>query len=410
MRVAVLTRAIYPLHGYGGLERHAYHLCLHLARQGVEVELFTQPAQGPISDLLAFHGLQESVRSHFQTYPRFLFRTNSVPDRAVNYPRFSWNMGQAVRESISREPIDVVHAQGLCAFGYAWQRRWGSARAPLLFNPQGLEEFKSPVLGKRLGYLPFRILSRYAAARANYVIASDRCTQDEVRKFLGVPDQRIAVLPNAVDEQECRDHLSEMVQGELVERFDLNGRWPILLSVGRLEANKGFQVLPEVASYLNERLEADWVWLLVGDGSRRPEIREGIARRRLEHRFLLVGSLTDAELHNLYERSDLFVHPTLYEGSSLVTLEAMMHAKPVVASAVGGIPDKVIPERNGYLCQPGNVRELSENIERALEDQQRLAEMGRESHRIATEEFSWTGVAAKTIAVYEDMLSRKPRR
>jgi glycogen(starch) synthase len=54
------------------------------------------------------------------------------------------------------------------------------------------------------------------------------------------------------------------------------------------------------------------------------------------------------------------VHPTLYEGSSLVTLEAMIHRRPIVASAAGGIPDKVFNGRNGYLAHPGDAADLAE--------------------------------------------------
>ena len=50
-----------------------------------------------------------------------------------------------------------------------------------------------------------------------------------------------------------------------------------------------------------------------------------------------------ATLHAWYDAADLFVHPTRYEGSSLVTLEAMLHRRPVLATRAGGLPDKVIP-------------------------------------------------------------------
>ncbi len=56
---------------------------------------------------------------------------------------------------------------------------------------------------------------------------------------------------------------------------------------------------------------------------------------------MLVGRAEDSDLHAWYEAATLFVHPTLYEGSSLVTLEAMAHRRAVVATSAGGLPDKV---------------------------------------------------------------------
>ena len=79
--------------------------------------------------------------------------------------------------------------------------------------------------------------------------------------------------------------------------------------------------------------------------------------------MVFTGKLSDTELHSLYALCNLFAHPTLYEGSSLVTLEAMAHGLPVVASAVGGIPDKVIDGETGFLVKPGDEHALAEKIE-----------------------------------------------
>jgi glycosyltransferase involved in cell wall biosynthesis len=92
-----------------------------------------------------------------------------------------------------------------------------------------------------------------------------------------------------------------------------------------------------------------------------------------------MGRVTDDELHALYERCDLFVHPTLYEGSSMVTLEAMAHRKAVVATRVGGIPDKIIPGENGLLVPPADIAALSQAIVEALSGGARLASWGAKS-------------------------------
>ena len=68
----------------------------------------------------------------------------------------------------------------------------------------------------------------------------------------------------------------------------------------------------------------------------------------------------------------MFVHPTLYEGSSIVTLEAMAHRRPVIASRAGGLPDKVIPGTTGWLVPPGNEEALAAAIGKALTDAARL--------------------------------------
>jgi glycogen synthase len=109
-------------------------------------------------------------------------------------------------------------------------------------------------------------------------------------------------------------------------------------------------------------------------------------------------------LHAWHELSTLFVHPTLYEGSSLVTLEAMAHRRAVVASAAGGIPDKVRPGRNGWLVPPGDASALAAAISGAVSDPARLAHYGLAGRIIVEQEFSWTAAGDATVALYRELL------
>src|SRR5205085_9497136 len=102
------------------------------------------------------------------------------------------------------------------------------------------------------------------------------------------------------------------------------------------------------------------------------------------------GRVTDEEMHAWHELSTLFLHPTLYEGSSLVTLEAMAHRRAVVASAAGGIPDKVRPGENGWLVPAGDPSSLAAALSGALSDPARLAHYVLAGRRIVEREFSWT--------------------
>jgi glycosyltransferase involved in cell wall biosynthesis len=109
-------------------------------------------------------------------------------------------------------------------------------------------------------------------------------------------------------------------------------------------------------------------------------------------------------MHAWHEIATLFVHPTLYEGSSLVTLEAMAHRRAVVASAAGGIPDKVKPGENGWLVPPGDASALAAAISGALADEARLARYGTAGRRIVEREFSWDAAGDATVALYRRLL------
>ena len=113
---------------------------------------------------------------------------------------------------------------------------------------------------------------------------------------------------------------------------------------------------------------------------------------------------TIATLHAWYEAATLFVHPTLYEGSSLVTLEAMAHRRAVVATRAGGLPDKVRPGVNGWLVEPGDSGALAAAMSGALGTGERLAAYGEAGRRIVEAEFSWGAAGSATVSLYRELL------
>ena len=121
--------------------------------------------------------------------------------------------------------------------------------------------------------------------------------------------------------------------------------------------------------------------------------------------MLFPGRLSDAALHARYDAATLFVHPTLYEGSSLVTLEAMAHRRAVVGTKAGGLPDKIRPGQNGWLVEPGDPVALAAALEEALGARHRLDAMGAQSRAIVAREFAWPAVADRLVALYDEVLS-----
>jgi glycogen synthase len=214
-------------------------------------------------------------------------------------------------------------------------------------------------------------------------------------------------------------------QVDIKTQATLKERWPQLqigpnallgISVGRMEANKGFEYLLRALARLNriDRVKLnpavrppDWRWVFIGEGSLRLHLEEVAAQLGLANKVVFTGKLSDTELHSLYAMCNLFAHPTLYEGSSLVTLEAMAHGLPVVASAVGGIPDKVIEGQTGFLVQPRDDAALAAKLHWMLEHPAERSEMGRRGAQLAQEQFSWKRVAAQTEELFCTLFEEK---
>jgi glycogen synthase len=401
MHIALVSRAVFGLHGYGGMERHVQELARFLARAGMEVTLVTMPptVHKPPSAADTSSWDEPGIELIFVTAPRLPLR--GIANRVVNYPYWT----RAAGAYLASRNFDVVHAQGLSGWGYSRLLARGVAHAPLLINPQGMEEFKTST-AKRLAYFPFHLFVRQAAQQATALIAADSAAAREIPRFLHVGPERVVMIPNGIDMDAARRWVNPRSLQELTAQLQLAQRTPLLLSVGRLEANKGFDVLLDALARIRPLLPSKWLWMLVGEGPQRGALEHRIRAMKLGPHVQLLGALDDAILHNLYELATLFVHPTRFEGSSLVTLEAMAHGRAVIATAVGGIPDKVMHGRNGYLVAPGDTVELGDKILAALRDAPRLRAMGEASHEIALQYFDWHQIIRQMLTLYERVTNK----
>jgi glycosyltransferase involved in cell wall biosynthesis len=411
IRVAVVARSVSPLHGHGGLERHVHDLTRYLADGGLDVTLITREPAGDRPE--AARNIHAAVRLRtvpYRTFPLAGRRGTTVIDRSTAYPLFGERAGRVALALVRSGEIDIVHGLGASVLGYARQRH--TVSAPLVLNPQGLEEFGATDPGrarlKRLAYLPLRQAVLACARAADRVIATDRALEPVARRHLGLPPGRIVTIPNAVDLRWLDALASEGDGADIRRTAGIADDEIVLLSAGRLQENKGFHVLAAALGALRHHstvlAEGRWRWVLVGEGPYRGSIERAAAAAGVADRTLLTGRLPDGQLHAWFEAATLFVHPTLYEGSSLVTLEAMAHRRAVVATLAGGLPDKVRTGRNGWLVPPGDASALAAAISGALGPGMDLPALGLHGRTIVEREFSWDAAAASTIALYTDLL------
>jgi glycosyltransferase involved in cell wall biosynthesis len=160
---------------------------------------------------------------------------------------------------------------------------------------------------------------------------------------------------------------------------------PHILYVGRLSAEKGVLELAEAAR--------DLPLQLVGDGPLRDRLPAA------------VGFVPPGELGPWYERASVVVAPSRREGYGVAAREAMAWGRPVVATAVGGLPDAVVDGETGLLVPPGDVAALRAALMRVLEDSELRARLGAGAREKARRELSFEASAVALTATYDEALA-----
>jgi len=261
--------------------------------------------------------------------------------------------------------------------------------------------FKKPVVVSARGsdvnlYRTFpliRKLLRYVLRNAASVIAVSQALKQSMVQ-LGIPEQKISSIPNGVDTETFYPMLKEQARRELGLQCSR-----LLLSVGNLTPNKGFDLLIGAFPIVAEARDKEDVHLaIVGDGPFRNELKAMISRLRLDGRVHLVGAVPHAKLRLWYSAADVFCLASAREGWPNVILESLACGTPVVATCVGGLREIVSSDKLGILTDRDEAKIVAA-ICRALEKKwqtDHLAEYAR-SH-------TWEHTASAVLRVFEMVL------
>lgn len=197
--------------------------------------------------------------------------------------------------------------------------------------------------------------------------------------------QRPNVISNGIDLHTFNPDPPDPSEREtLCLRYGLDPDLPVVLHVGRLDVDKQVNLVIRASAQAINQVDAQL--LIVGDGRQREELIELCANLGIGRFCHFPGFVeTNGDLPGLYRLAAVFVTASEIETQGLVILEAMASGLPVVAIKATCIPELVQDNVNGYLSQPGEVGQMSEQVLRILMSPNRAKEMGRVSRALAQE-------------------------
>ncbi|HET9060534.1 MAG TPA: glycogen synthase [Acidimicrobiales bacterium] len=395
--VALLTRE-YPPDVYGGAGVHIEYLSRHLARL-VQAEVYCFGSQR--QDAL--------VKGSFQPWDELGRDGLGSALRALSV---DLRMAEVVGHA------DIVHSHTWYAnfAGYLSQILYGRPHIMTSHSLEPLRPWKAEQLGP--GYRLSSWCERTAAEAADAVIAvSQAMAEDVLRVYPAVKPDRVRVVHNGID----TDEFFPDPATEGLERLGIDLAAPYVLFVGRVTRQKGITYLLEAARSFRRDAQVVFCAGAPDTPEIEREVRAQVDQLSSERQgvFWVEEMLPRPELVRLVSHASVFVCPSIYEPFGLINIEAMSCGTAVVASAVGGVPEIVVDAETGYLVpyrssgdafgSPADPEEfcagMAERVNALLDDPQLAKRFGEAGRSRALAEFTWSAVAAKTVDVYEQVLS-----
>ncbi len=290
-------------------------------------------------------------------------------------------------------------------------------QVPLVLTTHSLEPHR-PWKVEQLGtaYNASTWIERTAYQNADGVVAVSESMRRDVHDLYGVPFEKIRVIHNGIDLAQYR----KTENPELLASYQIDPAKPMVLFVGRITRQKGIIHLVNAIQHLKEGTQV----VLCAGAPDTKEIGEEMtqaveeARRHTSNPIIWIPEiLSKDKIIAMYSHATVFVCPSVYEPFGIINLEAMACETPVVASAVGGIPEIVVHGETGYLVPidsigDGNVEpkdplqfatNLAHTINDLLADPDKVQAMSNAGRRRVEDHFSWTSIAVKTLEFYKEL-------
>ncbi|MGH3360805.1 MAG: glycogen synthase [Nocardioidaceae bacterium] len=395
MRVDILSRE-YPPDVYGGAGVHVAELAAALrARDDIEANVRCFGDRRDEAGTTGYPPLAELIDSNAAI--RTLGTDLSMVDDCAD--------------------ADLVHSHTWYA-NHAGQLAGMLHGIPHIVTAHSLEPLR-PWKAEQLrgGYAISSWVERQAYENAARVIAvSDAMRADVLRCYPSIDPASVDVVRNGID----TDDWSPRVDRHRVRELGVDPDLPSIVFVGRVTRQKGLPHLLRAAKHLRPDVQ---IVLCAGAPDTREIEREVEAlvedlRSTHEQVVWIPRMLPRSDVVALLTAATVFVCPSVYEPLGIVNLEAMACETAVVATATGGIPEVVTDGKTGWLVPieqvsdgtgtpvdvEGFERDLADVLADALSDPVRAAEFGEAGRQRTVEEFSWDAVAARTVAVYRDVL------
>ncbi len=246
-------------------------------------------------------------------------------------------------------------------------------------------------------------LEKITAKIKNKIILLSRSEYQDAVEKLKIPADKVEIIPHGIGASEknySREEARQVLQDKLGARLEGNAVW--LGTIANLYPTKGLDILLEaIILKKDELVNTNVQFILIGEGPERVRLEKIIKENNLSEMVWLAGWMENAS--DLLPALDLFILPSRKEGYPYAVLEAMRARVPLIATAVGGLPEMIINKKTGLLVDSQNARELADAIIFALNNQQIMRDYANNAALEITSKAGLAAVVEHTARLYSSL-------
>lgn len=378
----------YPPSAAGGTAAHTDGLAHALDRLGHEVIVITRRVPGTEHD---------SVTSNVRA-----LRTDVdlpwLPDNTVASIASANHGFVGAFSTLDGWRPDIVHA-------HDWNVAWAADVLASMCDAPLVTTFHGTERGRHGGHLQpgpstdINSVEWWQAHRSHRITAATKLMVREIVDGFEVDPSDVSRIPGGIDPEWWR------LAGP--DEPEISRRGGLVLAWGRIQYEKGFQILARAVGTLRYRV-VGLDCMIAGRGSYLPELQSQVDLAGVGDIIELPGFVSDNELRAATHRAGCIVIPSLYEPFGVVALEALASGAPLIVADTGGLAELVGGTGSALLFEPGNADELADCIERVLTDPELAEELAARGRELLQATYSWEAIAARILTVYGQAVADRP--
>ena len=397
----------------GGQGVYLHYVTRELAAMGHDIHVIAGMPYPEVAPDVHLHKLKTfSFWSYLDDFDEYAYRTHPLLFfHPVNFYEFastrytlasllnmfSLRAYHKLNELERDVPFDIIHDNQTLGYGISLMQVRGRTVVANVHHPLAIDRKNEVQQARSLGKLVSRLLwypwnmQRWVAHRVDRIITGSDASAASVADAFGLPRAHISVIHDGVETETFRPLEDVLPEPRSV------------LFVGNTEdKNKGLLYLLKALRQLRDEVSFHLTVVHRPGSHEAPRLVKELG---LHGRVTFLEQLSTDELVREYNRAQLLVSPSLYEGFGLPAAEALACGTPVIATSAGALPEIVEEGVSGVLVPPGQVAPLAKAIATLLGQPERCVEMGESGARRIRERFSWRRTAEETLALYEEVLS-----